>query len=119
LVSCSLIFSQNKDVVRRWANEVTEAVNSKTLITQYHALGALYLIRQHDRMAVIKLIQTYARSAKSPHAICMLIRFCAKTMHEDPQVFFSFNLEPPHFMIIFLLSCAIEVIWLYTKLAEP
>ncbi|KAJ3117113.1 coatomer subunit gamma [Phlyctochytrium bullatum] len=84
LVSSHHIFNMNKEVVRRWANEVQEAINSKGVITQYHALGLLYQIRQHDRMAVIKLVQNYSRGAlRSNYAYCMLIRYAAKIMDEE------------------------------------
>ncbi|KAI9363389.1 adaptin N terminal region-domain-containing protein [Zopfochytrium polystomum] len=84
LVSSLHLFNGNREVVKRWANEVQEAINSKGAITQYHALGLIYQIRQHDRMAVIKLIQNYARSQlRSPFAYCMLVRFVAKIMDED------------------------------------
>lgn len=86
LVSSLHLFNANKEVVRRWANEVQEAINSKGAITQYHALGLMYQIRQHDRMAAIKLVQNYSRgSLRSPLAYCMLIRYACKIMEdEDP-----------------------------------
>ncbi|KAJ7020145.1 Clathrin/coatomer adaptor, adaptin-like protein, partial [Mycena alexandri] len=58
LVSAYHLFPHAKDVVKRWVNEAQEAgrqrqtVPSSSNITQYHALGQLYLIRQQDRMAV-------------------------------------------------------------------
>ncbi|KAJ3055120.1 Coatomer subunit gamma-2 [Rhizophlyctis rosea] len=87
LVSALHLFSGNKEAVKRWANEVQEAINSKGMITQYHALGLMYQIRQHDRMAVIKLVQNYSRGAlRSPLAHCMLIRYACKIMdEEDPS----------------------------------
>ncbi|KAJ3065450.1 Coatomer subunit gamma-2 [Podochytrium sp. JEL0797] len=84
LVSSLHLFGQNKDVVRRWANEVQESVNSKGGITQYHALGLLYQIRQHDRMAVIKLVQSLSRGTlRSPLAYCMLVRYTSKIMEDE------------------------------------
>ncbi|KND04921.1 coatomer subunit gamma [Spizellomyces punctatus DAOM BR117] len=84
LVSSLHLFGANKDVVRRWANEVQESINSKGPITQYHALGLMYQIRQHDRMAVIKLVQNYSRgSLRSPLAYCMLIRYACKIMEDE------------------------------------
>ncbi|KAA1467767.1 coatomer subunit gamma [Dentipellis sp. KUC8613] len=66
---------------------------STSYITQYHALGLLYLIRQQDRMAVTKMIQQLGGSKsgsgsvlKNPMALCMLIRYAAKVMEEDPNV---------------------------------
>ncbi|KAL5495064.1 SEC21 [Sanghuangporus weigelae] len=127
LVSSYHLFPSAKDVVKRWANEVQEAVNAKSssslfgssigsssylgfgsssqqssahqpipstsYITQYHALGLLYLIRQQDRMAVTKMIQQLGggksgagTSLKNAMALCMLIRYAAKVIDEDPNV---------------------------------
>ena len=111
LVSSYHLHPAARDVIKRWANEAQEAIHSKastgggygsqqsgyqavqstSSITQYHALGLLYLIRQGDRMAVTKMIQQLAGSKgsagvlRSPYAICMLIRFAAKVMEEDPK----------------------------------
>ncbi|KAG2217384.1 hypothetical protein INT45_005268 [Circinella minor] len=90
LVSSYHLYDIAKDIVRRWSNEVQEAVNTKSSsngfassyissfggntnhsnpsqvvmstsnICQYHALGLLYLIRQQDRMAVAKLVQNFS-----------------------------------------------------------
>ncbi|KAF7325721.1 hypothetical protein MKEN_00422400 [Mycena kentingensis (nom. inval.)] len=87
LISAYHLFSQAKVVMKRWVNGAQEAVNVKSTgyfgsssggggffgggsnqnasqtvpsssnITQYHALGLLYLIRQQDRLAVTKMIQ--------------------------------------------------------------
>ncbi|KAI8149508.1 adaptin N terminal region-domain-containing protein [Fennellomyces sp. T-0311] len=128
LVSSYHLFNVAKDIVRRWSNEVQEAANSKSSgssfasaassymssfgqsannsqavvstsnSNQYHALGLLYLIRQHDRMAVTKLVQTFAGSSRggglfggsggsplqNPAAVCLLIRYACKVMEEDP-----------------------------------
>ena len=128
LVSSYHLFAVAKDVVRRWANEVQEAVHVKSSsgglssmsnymtslggaqnqtqvvistsnITQYHALGLLYLIRQHDRMAITKLIQSFAGNKssgllggggnsilKNSPAVCLLIRYACKVMEEDPRL---------------------------------
>jgi coatomer subunit gamma len=67
-------------------------VVSTSYVTQYHALGLLYLIRQQDRMAVTKMIQQLGggksgtgTSLKNQMALCMLIRYAAKVMEEDPK----------------------------------
>ncbi|PPQ77020.1 hypothetical protein CVT25_014837 [Psilocybe cyanescens] len=126
LVSAYHLFPHAKDVVRRWVNEVQEAVSAKSsssffgssssggylgfgggssqpsgpqtlpstsFITQYHALGLLYLIRQQDRMAITKMIQQLGggksgagTTLKNPMAICMLIRYAAKVIEDDPNV---------------------------------
>jgi len=114
LVSSYHLHPIARDVIKRWANEAQEAIHSKassgasgyaalthqsgyqavqssSSVTQYHALGLLYLIRQGDRMAVTKMIQALSGNKgqsgvlRSPYAICMLIRFAAKVMEEDPK----------------------------------
>ncbi|KAI0828901.1 coatomer subunit gamma [Trametes gibbosa] len=75
------------------ASQGYQPVPSMSYITQYHSLGLLYLIRQQDRMAVTKMIQQLGggrsgagTTLKNPMALCMLIRYAAKVMEEDPNV---------------------------------
>ncbi|CAK5264828.1 unnamed protein product [Mycena citricolor] len=70
-----------------------QTIASTSNIAQYHALGLLYLIRQQDRMAVTKMIQQLGggksgsgTTLKNAMALCMLIRYAAKVMEEDPNV---------------------------------
>ncbi|EIN14417.1 coatomer gamma subunit [Punctularia strigosozonata HHB-11173 SS5] len=74
------------------ANSGYQPVTSTSHITQYHAVGLLYLIRQQDRMAVTKMIQqmgggrsSSGATLKNPMALCMLIRYAAKIMEDDPN----------------------------------
>lgn len=74
------------------SNSGYQPIPSSSFITQYHALGLLYLIRQQDRMAVTKMIQQLGggksgagTTLKNPMALCMLIRYAAKVMEEDPK----------------------------------
>lgn len=57
-----------------------QTITSTSYITQYHALGLLYLIRQQDRMAITKMIQQLGggksgtgTTLKNHMALCMLI----------------------------------------------
>ncbi|KAJ1964672.1 coatomer subunit gamma [Dipsacomyces acuminosporus] len=120
LVSSIHLFGDAKDVVRRWGNEVNEALNGKSLsqgssffgsssssqnqvvstsnIVQYHAIGLLYAIRQHDRMAVLKLVQTFSgqnkggwmggsgASLRSNMAYVLLIRYAVRVMENDASL---------------------------------
>lgn len=102
LVSSYHLFGISKDVVKRWVNEVQEVANKPTItpgsvhvgqaIVQYHAIGLLYMIRQHDRMAVNKLVQGFSGSAKiggsikSSFAHCLLIRYACKVIEDDPSL---------------------------------
>jgi coatomer protein complex subunit gamma len=84
LMSGLRLFSACPDVVRRWINEVQEAVNSSSDMVQYHALSLLYKIKQHDRLAVSKIVQQLSRgSLRSPLATCLLIRYTSNLLHED------------------------------------
>ncbi len=92
-----------KDVIKRWSNEAQEAVlaqktypasygygymqNSQPM-TQYHAIGLLYTLRSHDKMALLRFIQQFsnANALRSPNAIVMLIRFIAKILDDDPSL---------------------------------
>lgn len=74
------------DVVKRWANEAQEALNSDNIMVQYHALGLLYHIRKNDRLAVSKLVNKMARSGlKSPYAVCLLIRIACRLIEDVEQ----------------------------------
>lgn len=90
-VSCaalvsSLHLAQNGagDVVKRWANEAQEALNSDNIMVQYHALGLLYHIRKTDRLAVTKLVNRLTtQNMRSPYATCMLIRIASKIIEDE------------------------------------
>uniref|UniRef100_A0A5S6Q3T4 Coatomer subunit gamma n=1 Tax=Trichuris muris TaxID=70415 RepID=A0A5S6Q3T4_TRIMR len=84
LVSSLHLLKKNSDCIRRWANEIQEAVNSDNPMIQYHGLVLFYEIRKHDRLAVIKLAQKYCKHGlRSPLATCYLIRLSVKLIEED------------------------------------
>lgn len=84
LMSGLRLFRTCPEVVRRWINEVQEAVNSSSDMVQYHALSLLYKIKQHDRLAVSKIVQQLSKgSLRSALATCLLIRYTSCLLHED------------------------------------
>lgn len=84
LMSGVRLFSTCPEVVRRWINEVQEAVNSSSDMVQYQALSLLYKIKQHDKLAVSKIVQQLSKgSLRSPLATCLLIRYTSNLLHED------------------------------------
>lgn len=109
LVSSYHLLPIARDVVRRWQSETQEAaastkssggfslgfssssgnlpVNNSTM-TQYHAIGLLYQMRMHDRMALVKMVQQFGAAGvmKNPAAIVMLVRLAAQLAEEDPQL---------------------------------
>ncbi|KAL2223151.1 putative coatomer subunit gamma [Thermoascus aurantiacus ATCC 26904] len=109
LVSSYHLLPVARDVVRRWQSETQEAASSSkqstgflgfgtggqshaisqaNYMTQYHAIGLLYQMRSHDRMALVKMVQQYgaAGAVKSPAAIVLLVRLAAKLAEEDPSL---------------------------------
>jgi coatomer protein complex subunit gamma len=84
LMSGLRLFSSCPEVVRRWVNEVQEAVGSSSDMVQYHALSLVFKIKQHDRLAVSKIVQQLSKgSLRSPLATCLLIRYTSSMLHED------------------------------------
>lgn len=74
------------EIVKRWVNETQEAVSSDNPMVQYHALGLLYHIRKHDRLAVTKLVTKQIKSAmRSPFGYCMLIRIACKVLADEER----------------------------------
>ncbi|KAL9114943.1 MAG: hypothetical protein Q9227_001186 [Pyrenula ochraceoflavens] len=110
LVSSYHLLPIARDVVRRWQSETQEAASSAkqsggflsfssssqhaltaantNFMTQYHAIGLLYQMRSHDRMALVKMVQQYgaAGAVKSPAALMMLVRLAAKLAEEDQSL---------------------------------
>ena len=88
IVSGHHLLVDNSDIVRRWANEVQEAINSSSAMVQYHALTLLYRIRQHDRLAISKLVSRLTRgnTLHSSLATCMLIRYTVRMLNANPDL---------------------------------
>jgi coatomer subunit gamma len=75
LTSSVHLMRHGPEVVKRWVNEVQEAVNNENIMVQYHALGLLYQIRRLDKHAIRKLILKFAKAGlRSPYAYCFLVR---------------------------------------------
>ncbi len=90
LISASHLFAkspENAAIVRRWLNEVQTTVQSSSEMAQFHALSLLYQIKQHDRLAVSKLVTQLSKSGslKSPLATVSLIRYTSKLMHDEAK----------------------------------
>ncbi|KAI9769056.1 MAG: coatomer subunit gamma [Candelina submexicana] len=112
LVSSYHLLPIARDVVRRWQSETQEAASSSkssggfslgfassgghsslaaantNFMTQYHAIGLLYQMRSHDRMALVKMVQQLGApgAVKSPAATVMLVRLAAKLAEEDQSL---------------------------------
>ncbi|XXG45600.1 hypothetical protein AAC387_Pa02g0642 [Persea americana] len=84
LVSGVHLLQTNPEIVKRWSNEVQEAVQSRAALVQFHALALLHQIRQNDRLAVSKLVTSLTRgTVRSPLAQCLLIRYASQVIRES------------------------------------
>ncbi|KAI5966521.1 SEC21 [Candida pseudojiufengensis] len=116
--SAALISSYNllphaKDVVKRFGNETLETISSyksfppnqfqlheyygnatsnlpsTSYMYQYHALGLIYQLRNHDKMSLMKLISSLSEgsSLKNSLSIIQLIRYINKILIDDEGLF--------------------------------
>ena len=115
--SAALISSYNllphaKEVVKRFTNETLETIQSykqfppnqfqlheyygtstsnlpsTSYMYQYHALGLIYQLRNHDKMALMKLITSLSEgsSLKNSLSIIQLIRYINKILNDDESL---------------------------------
>ncbi len=99
LVSSLHLMKSGPEVVKRWVNEVTEAVNSDNVMVQYHALGLLYQIKKNDKLAITKLVSKFSKaSLRSPYAYCFLvIIFTSKLKKPEKRIVKPFCIIWPEF----------------------
>ena len=77
-----LKYPVNVELVKRWFTEIFEASKSRDAMVQYHALGLMYQLRKHDRLAVTKLLASVKKNVRSPFASCLLIRLIVTLLRE-------------------------------------
>ena len=83
------------EMIRRWVNEVGEALNSRNPMVQYHALNLMYELKKTDRLSLQKLVCSFATGqqggpvgSRSPQTECLLINFAVSMIlsDRDPQI---------------------------------
>ncbi|CAF3506659.1 unnamed protein product [Rotaria socialis] len=83
LTSSVHLMRQSPEVVKRWVNEVQEAVNNDNIMVQYHELALLYQIRRTDKHTIRKLIVIFSKTAlRSPYTF---IRIAANLINEEGE----------------------------------
>jgi coatomer protein complex subunit gamma len=71
--------SASGEVIKRWSNEVQEAITSRHPMVQFQAVALMHALRANDRLAVSKLVTQLTRSnVRSPMAQCLLVRYVAQ-----------------------------------------
>jgi coatomer subunit gamma len=93
---CGLALCNNvPDMIRRWVNEVGEALTSKNQMVQYHALSLTHELRRQDRLGLQKLICGFATGqqggpvgSRGIATECLLIGFALDLILTDrePQI---------------------------------
>lgn len=82
LVSGMHLLQNNAELVKRWYNEIQEAMQSKNPMVQFHAIMLQHAFRSNDRLAVNKLVsgltRNNLRSPIQPMAQCLLIRYISQ-----------------------------------------
>lgn len=111
------LFQAAPDVIKRWLAEIQEALNSKARMVQYHALALLYRVKQHDKLAINKVVTSLARSNQlghAPMAQCLHIRLAANLLQTtagplNPELLkYLFDcLHNKHFMVMYESAKAI------------
>lgn len=112
LVSSYHLTVLSHDVIRRWATETQETLQKSFLAStarsygsygseprlipsgpsrmfQYHAIGLLYQLRTHDKIARMRMIQHLTEEdspLQNSNAIVALVRMIAKLIEEDPNL---------------------------------
>lgn len=85
LVSGYFLLEKNTELVKRWSQEVYDALSSKNVMSQYHALGLYHEMKRNDRLAIIKMIQAqtkFSGTTRSPYTHLLLIRYCVQVINE-------------------------------------
>ncbi|CAF9940560.1 coatomer subunit gamma [Imshaugia aleurites] len=111
LVSSYHLLPIARDLVRRWQSETQEAASSSKssggfslgfstsgsqqalqpsthFMNQYHAIGLLYQMRSHDRMALVKMVQQFGTPGvvKSPAGTILLVRLAAQLIEDESSL---------------------------------
>jgi len=93
---CGIALIQNApEMIRRWVNEVGEAINSRHPMVQFHALNLMYELKKQDRLSLQKLVCGFASGqqggpvgTRSPQTECLLIGYAVNMILNDrePQI---------------------------------
>lgn len=84
LVAGQHLYKVAPDLVKRWVNEVQEAMTSSSRMAQYHALALLYQIKQQDQLSIQKVVTSLVRNPpKGALAQCLQIRIIAQVLRNN------------------------------------
>lgn len=108
LVSSYHLLPVAESTVKRYMNETQEVVSdlktypytngssefypNSTYIAQYHAIGLLCMLKNHDKVALMKLVQQFSTGnlLKNQLAQVELVKLVGELLHKDPQMVTQF-----------------------------
>jgi coatomer protein complex subunit gamma len=103
-----ILYKGGLDTVKRWVNEIQEALSSRSLMVQYHALALMYNVKKSDRLAINKMVAGLARAPpKGAMAQCLQIRIVASVLMSQPTPdnellgFLTNSLRNKNFMVMY------------------
>lgn len=88
LCGLNLFINTSSDIVKKWINEVSECVNSKHPMIQFHALTLLCSIKYNDKLALEKIISSYSKHSSNllgSLANCLLIKYAAHLIYHTEK----------------------------------
>ena len=87
-------FTENREAVRRWLPEIQAAFQAghSKCPAQYHALGLLFLVKQHDRVALTKLVQSIQSGASHTLATTLALQIYNQLL--DGEANFMVDMKP-------------------------
>ncbi|WBY57134.1 coatomer subunit gamma [Plasmodium yoelii yoelii] len=88
LCGLNLFINTSSDIVKKWTNEITECVNSKHPMIQFHALTLLCSIKYNDKLALEKIISSYSKRSSNLSgslANCLLIKYAAHLIYHTEK----------------------------------
>ena len=82
LIAGHRLVNDNLDVVKRWSNEINEALSNRhAQMAQFHALSLLYQIKRSDRLAISKVVTSLCKNPpKGALGQCLLIRIISSLL---------------------------------------
>ncbi|KAH8741619.1 coatomer SEC21 gamma subunit like (beta adaptin) [Cryptosporidium ryanae] len=71
----NLALRGHADIPRRWLNEISECIQARDGMVQYHAIILLLELRNNDRLATQKITEMLCKlPIKSPYSDCLMLR---------------------------------------------
>mmetsp|Transcript_5677 Transcript_5677/g.8372 ORF Transcript_5677/g.8372 Transcript_5677/m.8372 type:complete len:888 (+) Transcript_5677:39-2702(+) len=81
LISAYHLSEIDMEGVKRWQKKIQTQLSARNHMVQYHALAVLYKLRQHDHLAVSKLVSSNTNTIRSRLGHSLLIRYATRVLN--------------------------------------